>query len=83
LISKGDQHALVVYWYQSRDRAVASEYEARFYLIADSIRFNRSDGSLIRVSTLMLPDESTETAEKRLISLLKDVVPMLDRYVPL
>jgi len=83
LISKGDQRALVVYWYQSRDRAVASEYKARFYLIADSIRFNRSDGSLIRVSTLMLPDESTETAEKRLTSLLKEVVPILDRYVPL
>ena len=83
LITKGGQRALVIYWYQSRDRAVASEYRARFYLIVDSIRFNRSDGSLIRVSTLMLPDEGAGSAERRLVSLLTGVVPLLGHYIPM
>jgi EpsI family protein len=82
VITKGRQRALVVYWYQARDRALASEYVARLQLIANSIRFHRSDGSLIRVSTLILPDENPAVAEQRLVSLLSGVVPMLSRYIP-
>ena len=49
LVSKGDASSVVLYWYQSRDRAVASEYLAKIYLVLDSVRFNRSDTALIRV----------------------------------
>ena len=30
VVAKGDQKSLVLYWYQSRDRVVASEYKAKF-----------------------------------------------------
>lgn len=83
LITKSGQRALVIYWYQSRDRALAGEYEARFYLIADSICLNRSDGSLIRVSTLLSPKENAAAAEQRLLSLLAAVMPQLGNYIPL
>lgn len=82
LVANGDQRALVIYWFRSRDRVLASEYAARFYLFADSLRFNRSDGSLIRVSTLLPPQESVAAAQVRLISLLTMVTPVLDRYIP-
>jgi EpsI family protein len=82
LVARGEDRALVIYWYRARDRAVASEYEAKFYLISDSIRFNRSDGSLIRVSTAVSRDESDDVAQQRLTSLLAGVVPVLDRYIP-
>ena len=29
IVSKGDDRAVVLYWYQSRDRVVASEYQSR------------------------------------------------------
>jgi len=49
VVARGEEKSVVLYWYQSRDRVVASEYEAKFYLVADSIRYRRSDTALIRV----------------------------------
>lgn len=49
VVAKGDQKSLVLYWYQSRDRVVASEYTAKFYVVADALRYNRTDTALVRV----------------------------------
>jgi EpsI family protein len=49
VISKGDVKSIVLYWYQSRDRVVASEYTAKVYVVADAIRYNRTDTALVRV----------------------------------
>ena len=34
----------MLYWFQAHGRVVASEWWAKYYLIYDSIRLNRSDG---------------------------------------
>jgi len=49
VVQKGDQKSLVLYWYQSRDRVVASEYTAKMYVVADALRYNRTDTALVRV----------------------------------
>lgn len=49
VVAHGDERSLVLYWYQSRDRAVASEYEAKFWIVVDAMRLNRTDTALIRV----------------------------------
>lgn len=49
VVARGDARSLVLYWYQSRDRTVASEYTAKFYVVADAIRYNRTDTALVRV----------------------------------
>jgi EpsI family protein len=82
VIGKGDDRQLVLYWYWAHDRAVASEYWAKFYLLTDSMRMNRSDGSLIRVTTPMAPGESPDAAQQRLISFAGGVVPLINNYVP-
>jgi EpsI family protein len=82
VIAKGDERQLVLYWYWAHDRALASEYWAKFYLVADSIRLNRSDGSLVRVITPLPQGETVESAQQRLLSLAGNVVPQLDRYIP-
>lgn len=82
VIAKGDDRQLVLYWYLAHDRALASEYWAKFYLVTDSIRLNRSDGSLVRVITPWLPGETIDTAQKRLLSFAGTLVPRLDRYIP-
>ena len=38
-----------MYWYQSRDRVVATEFKAKFYVVADALRYNRTDTALVRV----------------------------------
>jgi EpsI family protein len=49
LVSKGESRSMVLYWYQSRDRVVASEYTASALVAWDAIRYNRTDTSLVRV----------------------------------
>lgn len=49
VVAKGNRKNVVLYWYQSRDRTIASEYAAKFYLIYDAVRSNRTDTALVRV----------------------------------
>src|SRR5260370_22521551 len=77
---EGRELVLVVYW--AHNRAVASEYSAKLYLVADSIRMHRSDGSLIRVTTRLAPGENIDSAQQRLLSLSANLVPLINPYVP-
>jgi EpsI family protein len=49
VVQKGEAKSLVMYWYQSRDRVVASEYTAKGYVVLDALRDNRTDSALVRV----------------------------------
>jgi EpsI family protein len=82
LIAKGGSRQFVLYWYWAHDRGVASEYLAKFYLVADSIRMHRSDGALIRITTALLPGESTTAAEQRVLIFAQSLVPLLNTYIP-
>lgn len=82
VIAKGGDRLLVVYWYWAHDRAVASEYWAKIYLVTDSIRMNRSDGALVRLTTPMYPGESVANAMTRLVPFAGEVVPTLNQYIP-
>jgi EpsI family protein len=82
VIAKGGDRQLVLYWYWAHDRAVASEYWAKIYLVSDAIRMNRSDGSLVRITTPMLRGESIEAAMQRLVPFAGKVVPLLNQYIP-
>ena len=82
LIAKGDSRQLVLYWFWAHDRGVASEYWAKFYLVADSIKMNRSDGSLVRITTPMYPGETADAAQQRILPFAGEVSPLLDSYIP-
>lgn len=82
VISKGMDRQLVLYWYQSNGRIVASEYWAKIFLVADSIRRNRSDGALLRVVTPIARGESEASAEERAKNFVAAIFPQLDRFVP-
>jgi EpsI family protein len=49
-VSKGDERAVVLYWYQSHGRVVASEYRAALFTAWDALRYNRTDTELVRVA---------------------------------
>jgi EpsI family protein len=49
IVSKDGERAVVLYWYQSRDRVVASEYRAAAFTAWDALRYNRTDTELVRV----------------------------------
>jgi EpsI family protein len=82
VVAKAGERQLVLYWFQAHGREVASEYWAKYYLVSDSIRMNRSDGALVRLMTPMLDGESPDAAQARLMKLGSQVVPLLDSYIP-
>jgi len=82
VIRKGEERRLVLYWYWAHDRGVASEYWAKFYLVTDSLRMNRSDGALVRITSPMYPGENAEAAEQRLMPFTNSVLPLLNTYIP-
>jgi hypothetical protein len=61
---------------------VASEYWAKYYLVSDSVRMNRSDGGLVRLLTPMPDGESRDVAQARVMKLGSQLIPLLDNYIP-
>lgn len=81
VVSRGEASSVVLYWYQSRNRVVASEYAAKFWLVADSIRYHRSDTALVRVvSPVIRGDQATAT--KSAVEFVQTVFPALRGYLP-
>jgi EpsI family protein len=63
IVSRGEDKSVVLYWYQTPRRVIASEYEAKFYLVVDSIRYHRSDTALVRVvSPVLRGDEQAASS---------------------
>jgi EpsI family protein len=82
VIARGESRELVLYWYWAHDRGVASEYWAKYYEVADSLKMNRSDGALVRINSAMGAGETPEAAEQRLLPFANQIVPLLNDYVP-
>ncbi len=82
VVQKGDAQSLVLYWYQSRDRVVASEYAAKFYVVADALRYNRTDTALVRVVTAIPPGTSMENAMESATSFIRNFYSPLRQHFP-
>lgn len=81
IVEKGVDRALVLYWYQSHGRIIASEYWAKIYMVVDAIRMNRTDAALVRV-TIPLPPNGADAARQEAISFTQDLCKELGRYIP-
>jgi EpsI family protein len=81
VVSHGDNKSVVLYWYQSPRRVVASEYKAKFWLVADSIRYHRSDTALVRV-TVAVRNGDEAAAMRSAADLVRAVYPELLRQFP-
>jgi EpsI family protein len=59
IIENGGYKSLMIYWYQGRGRAVASEYWGKIYTVVDSVLRRRSDGALVRITVPLRDSEPT------------------------
>ena len=82
VVAKGERKQLVLYWYQAHNRLTASEYWAKWYLVLDSIRMNRTDGALVRVMTPQSDKEKLEATQRRAVDFLEQIIPRLNNYIP-
>lgn len=81
LVAKGDDKSVVIYWYQSHNRVVASEYMARFWLVADSMRYHRSDTALVRV-VASVSGNSEQTTTNGAVKFVQAAFPALRLFLP-
>lgn len=82
VLELGLSREIVIYWFQSQGRTVASEYWQRLYLIADALRSNRTDGALVRVITGLAPGEQPGSGKQRALDFTKQILPLLGEYIP-
>jgi EpsI family protein len=82
LITNGSDTEEALYWYQLHGESIASDYKAKLYTLADSIRYSRTDEALIRIMTPVSPGEDLAAAHDRAIDFAKQIAPLLPAYVP-
>lgn len=83
IIQNGLHRQLVYYWFKQRGRDIANEYWMKWYLLSDSLTRNRTDGSLVRLTTPILPNEKDTAADDRLQEFMSLVNPRLNEYIPI
>ena len=80
VIQNGNYRSLMIYWYQGRGRAVASEYWGKIYTVIDSVRLRRSDGAMVRVTVPITgSEEKAVQAASELAVLATSALP---EFVP-
>jgi EpsI family protein len=81
IVAHGDSRSVVLYWYQSRDRAVASEYAAKYWVVMDAIRSNRTDTALIRVTAPVI-DRDEDAATRTAADFVKTFYGAIRQHLP-
>ena len=81
VIAHGEDQGLVLYWYQSRDRVVANEFEAKFWVMVDAMRLNRTDTALVRV-VVPVVNRNQQEAERLGTHFVQSLFGTLREYLP-
>ena len=82
LITNGNQTEEALYWYQLHGDSIASDYKAKLYTLADSIRYGRTDEALVRIMTPVGPGELRADARDRAVRFASSIAALLPAYVP-
>jgi len=82
VIQKNKTKQLVYYWFKQRNRNITNEQMIKWYFFVDSLFKQRTDGALIRVTTMVPDGAAIEDADARLIDFINHVDTVLSDYVP-
>jgi exosortase D (VPLPA-CTERM-specific) len=82
LIKLGDSRQLVYYWFQQRNRNLTNEYLVKWFIFWDALTKNRTDGSLIRLVTVVPEASDVSEADERMQAFLRDIDPTIAYFLP-
>jgi EpsI family protein len=82
VVARGEDTMVVLYWYQSHNRIIANEFAAKFWLVADAIRYRRSDTAVVKVQVPVRGNDD-ETGIRVARAFVQAVYPALARQLPL
>jgi EpsI family protein len=81
VIAKGNQRALVYFWYHSRGHVIARSHHKILWMFLDRARHGRTDGSLVRFTIpVQFGDEAA--AEATFNEFAATITPLLTDFVP-
>jgi EpsI family protein len=81
MVTRGDAKSIVYYWFQSPHHLVASEIHSKLYLIMDSIRYQRSDTSIVRV-VVAVDSRGEAYADQVALDFIKKTSPIVTAHLP-
>jgi EpsI family protein len=81
VIRKDLDQEIVLYWYQSHGRVVASEYWGKYYMVYDALRLNRTDAALVRI-TAPVRNGNMDAARAQALAFAKQVSGDVDLVIP-
>jgi len=79
--ARGYEKSVTLYWYQSHNRVIASEYWAKFWLVADAVRYRRSDTSLVKV-VVPVANNDIPSATAAGVEFAQSLFPSLLTHLP-
>ncbi|RNC70380.1 MAG: VPLPA-CTERM-specific exosortase XrtD [Desulfuromonadales bacterium] len=81
-MKKGGVKELTYYWFPQRGRILTNAWQLKMYTFWDALTRQRTDGALVRIITPVYPNERVESAEERLQAFTRQIVPVLDEFLP-
>jgi exosortase D (VPLPA-CTERM-specific) len=82
VIQYDQSRQIAYYWFSLRGRILSNVYQLKFYNFWDALTLQRTDGALIRLITPIYKNEKLEDAEERLQGFVRNIVPVLNEYIP-
>jgi EpsI family protein len=82
LLQKEDYKQLVYFWFIQGGRILTDAYYLKVFALWDALTKQRTDGALVRLITPVYDSEELKDAEARLQAFVRDIVPVLDEYIP-
>jgi len=82
LMEKLNSRQLSYYWFPQRGRILTDLYQLKLYAFWDALTRGRTDGALVRVIMPVGASEPIEKSEAVLQDFTRQVLPILDRYIP-
>jgi exosortase D (VPLPA-CTERM-specific) len=82
LIGKGEMKQLVYYWFVERGRIQTNEYMVKWSIFWDALTMNRTEGALVRVTTLVTDPTNIQQSDQTLLEFIRAIDPKLAYYLP-
>ena len=81
-IEKGSFKQLSYFWFPQRDRVLTNAWELKLFDFWDALTRQRTDGALVRLITPVYPNETIDDADKRLVVFTKEILSILNEFLP-
>lgn len=82
VITLGEVSQVVYYWFDQRGRDITNEFLVKWYIFQDGLTMRRTDGALVRISTLTRDRADIPEADARLEDFVRAIDPRLAYHIP-